>query len=128
MSNRIETPARTPVLPWLPGGEAFASLGRATMLVSDTMDAVMKKQVEIWSQETTRFMEHMEKIGRLQSPADLVATEACVLRDSVESTRAELQAINDILIDGGHKLLDLCIECCQSQNGQGAEGSAATTL
>jgi hypothetical protein len=109
-------------LPWLDqaiapqaledaGRRAFTAFNQAGALATEMAQAVLARQQQIVDGEFRRFLERMHAMGSVQSGAGVLEKEAQAIRESIETTTSEMRAINEILLNGNRKMLELWLNC-----------------
>ena len=122
MSDRKPSGGPDLRLPWLEqqgapkaledaGRRAFTAFNQAGALATEMAQAVLAKQQHIIDTEFRRFLERMQDMGRLQPGPGMLEKEARAIRESIEATTSEMRAINEILLSGNRKMLELWISC-----------------
>jgi hypothetical protein len=90
---------------------AFAAYNEAGALASEMAQSVLARQQRIIDGEFRRFVERVHDAGQVKSGVQLLENEARALRESIETTTSEMRAINEVLLNGNRKMLDLWLRC-----------------
>jgi hypothetical protein len=125
-------PTVGPDLPWLDpklapraledaGRRAFNAFNQAGALATEMAQAVLAKQQRIVDGEFRRFVERVQDVGRVQSGGSVLEKEAQAIRESIEATTAEMRTINEILLNGNRKMLELWLSCFDVSGGKRSE-------
>jgi hypothetical protein len=129
MSDRKPTDGPNFSLPWLDqtmapqalgdaGRRAFNAFNQAGALATEMAQAVLAKQQRIVDGEFRRFVDRVQDMGRAPSGGDVLEKEARAIRESIEATTAEMRTINEILLNGNRKMLELWLSCFDGSGGK----------
>ena len=89
------------------GRRAFAAFSQASAIATETAQSVLAKQQRIVEGEFRRFIERMHAMSGSQPGADTFEKEARAIQESMQTTTVELRAINEIILNGNRKMLEL---------------------
>ena len=129
MSERKPPAGPDFALPWLnqaaapqaledAGRRAFTAFNQAGALATEMAQAVLAKQQRIVDGEFRRLLERMHAMGSVQNGAGVLEKEAQAIRESIETTTSEMRAINEILLNGNRKMLELWLSCFDAAGGK----------
>lgn len=98
---------------------AMGSLGQVGQLLSETTQAVMKKQSEMLSESMSSMAASVQELPRLRTPQDLFKIQTAALRTGVEATVNNMRDVTMMWQRCSSGMADLWLQALAS-NGEAA--------
>ena len=100
-------------------GRTMQSFGQASQILSETAEAVMRKQSEMVSESMSSLAASMQQLPRLRTPQDLFTVQAAAFRTGMEAAVNNMRDMAEIWQRCSTGMADLWLQSL-ANNGQAA--------
>jgi phasin family protein len=88
-------------------GRAMASFGQAQQLLSETAEAVLKKQTQLMTESMSSMATSMQALQRLRTPQDVLAAQATAFRSGMAAAVSGMRDMTEIMQRCGYGMAEL---------------------
>ena len=107
---------------------AIETFGQVGQLLSETAQAVVKKQTEIMSESMSTMTAGMQDLPRLRTPQDVMNAQAAALRTGMEAAVNNMRDMTEIWQRCSAGIADLWLQALASNGQTGSQDSAPAPM